>query len=45
MAWLVNNVQAGLEGGDSVFRKGVFDSAALKVQYDFEDYEHVYGQS
>jgi hypothetical protein len=40
MSYKIMELKKDFSAGDQVFRKGFFDSAMLKVQYDGEDVEH-----
>jgi hypothetical protein len=37
MRYKVHEIRDGLAGSESVYRKGIFDSAMLKIQYEYEE--------
>lgn len=45
MRWKLDEIENGLQGSKSKFRKGYFDSALIKITYEYDDFEHVYGES
>jgi hypothetical protein len=45
MKYKLGKIQTGLESKKGVFRKGYFDSAKLKIQYEYDTFEHSFAQT